>query len=188
MEIVLAKGPNFVFARDFIQKEYPQEIWDSLMNRLSSTDSIIWQNAALDGAYPFSIFKTGVFTLANLLEFPEMLETAKMYEYIADRSLNTIYKTFFRLTSPSFVIQNYPRLWDQFFTAGQVEVPLAKDKRAIVVFNLPEIFIDWLPPACLGYSRKAIELAGGQHFNMHQIENVNLDNDYWKVSYEMGWH
>jgi hypothetical protein len=187
VDTILAKGPNFVFAREFIQQEYPSKIWVSLMNQLSEEDRRIWRSATLDQAYPFTSFKAGVFALASLLDSLEIVETARMYEYIAERSLNTLYKALFHFTNPAYVIQNYPRLWEKFFTTGTVEANITEERRAVVTFKLPEIFIDWLPPACVGYSRKAIELAGGQHFTIRQLEKYELEDDCWLISYEMGW-
>ena len=188
MKEILAKGPNFVFAREFIQRNYGEPTWQSVLSRLSAEIADIWRNAALDDAFLFSAFKQGVNALSDELGSPEMLETAEMYKFIADRSLSTVYKSFFRLTSPVFVIKNYPRLWDRFFTAGKVEVTKSDRDFAIVAFTLPEIFLDWLPPACLGYSQKAVEMAGGQYFSMREVEKKPLQGDDWYISYRLSWH
>ena len=110
-----------------------------------------------------------------------------MDEYIADRSLNIVYKMFFKVTSPSFVIGNYPKLWRRFFTVGKVEVPLVEEGHAKVKFILPEIFLDWLPPACLGYSTKAVEMAGGKNLTMKQLSKFSLPNGEWEIVYELRW-
>lgn len=187
METVLAKGLNFVFAKEFIHQEYGLDLWETLLAELPDDISTIWQHATIHQAYPFTSFKSGVFKLAEIQGSPETIQTAQMYMFIADRSLNTMYKTFFRLTSPSFVIKNYPRLWDRFFTAGTVEVPMSKKNQAHIKFILPEVFLDWLTPACLGYSRKAVEMAGGQFFTMRQLDKKQIQNDLWEILYELGW-
>jgi len=56
-----------------------------------------------------------------------------------------------------------------------------------VTFTLPEIFLDWLPPACLGYSRKAVEMAGGKHFAMRPLGKEEQYNKDWKISYKLSW-
>ena len=55
-----------------------------------------------------------------------------------------------------------------FFNAGSVEVPLVEKGHAVLKFLPPEIFNDWLPPACLGYSKKAVEMAGGRNLTMQR--------------------
>jgi hypothetical protein len=153
MQEIMARGPNFVYAKEFIQNEYGDRIWKQVLERLPEDVAEIWYRGTfISGLYPFNVFKVTVFTLSKVLGAPEDTEIAKMYEYIADRSLNIVYKMFFKVTSPSFVIGNYPMLWDRFFTVGKVEVPLVEEGHAKVKFILPEIFLDWLPPACLGYT------------------------------------
>lgn len=188
MSEILAKGPNFVFAREFIQRNYGEPTWQSVLSRLPGEVAGIWRDATLDNAYPLAAFKQGVNALSDELGSPEMLETAEMCKHIADRSLSTVNESFFRLTSPVFVIENYPRLWERFFTAGEVEVTKSNRDHAVVAFTLPEIFLDWLPPACLGYSQKAVEMAGGKFFTMRQMEKKQLPSKEWVVSYRLGWY
>jgi hypothetical protein len=187
MAEVLAKGPNFVFAREFIQERYGLDTWRRMLESIGPDDAAVWRNADLDQAHPFSSFKSGIQALSNELGSPEMVEISEMYEYIADRSLSTLYKAFFRLTSPQFVIKSYPRLWERFFTAGTVRVPSSDKDHAVVSFTLPGTFLDWLPPACLGYSQKAVSMAGGKHFTMRQTEMNQLANDLWEISYKLAW-
>ena len=34
--------------------------------------------------------------------------------------------------------------------------------------RLSEIFLDWRPPACMGYSKKAVEMSGGRDLSMRE--------------------
>ena len=126
--------------------------------------------------------------LAKELDSPEEAEIARMYEYIADRSLNVIHKMFFKVASPSFVIGNYPQLWRRFFTSGKVEVSTAQKGHATLKFTLPEIFLDWLSPACLGYSTKAVEMAGGSNLTQQEKSRTLSSNGGWEIVYELNWN
>jgi hypothetical protein len=186
--IIMARGPNFVYAKEYIRKEYGEHVWDAILANLSDRDVIEWVNATLvTGLYPFSAFKAMTAVLAKELNSPEDAEIARMYEYIADRSLNVIHKMFFKVASPSFVISNYPQLWRRFFTTGKVEVPIAQKGHATLKFTLPGIFLDWLPPACLGYSTKAVEMAGGSNLTQQETTKTLLSNGDWEIVYELNW-
>lgn len=187
MKAVQAYGLNFVFAREFIKKEYGADVWAGMLRRMDPADAGMWQEAALEKALPFAVFKNGVNALTAELNSVEVLQLSQMYMHIADRSLSTLYKTFFRLTSPIFVIKNYPRLWEQFFDTGRVTVNSDDRKSATLVFELPEIFLDWLPPACLGYSQKAVDMAGGRYFAMRQLHKIPLDSGDWQISFRLSW-
>ena len=188
MQEVMARGPNFVYAKEYIQKEYGDQLWEQVLNSLPEEASTIWKSTLFTlSTYPFTAFKTMIDTLSKELGAPEDAEIAKMYEYIADHSLNNLYKMFFKVTSPSFVIGNYPKLWNRFFDSGKVEVPLVEKSHARLKFVLPEIFLDWLPAACLGYSTKAIKMAGGKNLTMKQISKSSLPNSEWEIIYELRW-
>ncbi len=153
----VAKGVNFVFAKEYIQKTHGEDVWTRALERLPASQRKIWTGILVPfGDYSFTAFKSMVHAVSAEAGEQDEAALAKMYEYIADRSLNVMYKAFFRLTRPSFVIRNYPKLWTRFFSKGSVTVPSAEAGRAALIFELPEIFLDWIGPACLGYSTKAV--------------------------------
>lgn len=94
---------------------------------------------------------------------------------------------FFKLAKPEYVISNYPKLWRRFFDCGEVIVPVAEAGHAIIEFHLPDIFLDWLPPACFGYSKKDIELAGGTQMEMELITKQRDNHELWNIRYELKW-
>jgi hypothetical protein len=188
MKEVMARGTNFVYARDFIQSTYGHAVWEKALAALPPEDASLWKGAALvSGLYPFRAFKAMVAALSKALGKVEDTETARLYEYIAGRSLSTIYKLFFRLAEPSFVIKNYPKLWERFFDSGKVEVPLAEKGHALLKFTLPEIFMSWIAPACLGYSRKAVALSGGRNLALAEKSRTLLPDGQWEITYELHW-
>lgn len=188
MKTVMAKGVNFLFARKYIENKYGTEIWGRVMQSLSDEAKSIWGGVILASMeYPFVSFKEMMTSLTQELKMAKDHELAGIYEYIADQSLNAMYKIFFRIANPSYVIQNYPKLWSKFFNAGKVEVTAAEKGHAVLKFLLPEIFNDWLPPACLGYSKKAVEMAGGRNLVMRKNSSVKVSEDLWETIYELRW-
>ncbi len=185
---VLAKGVNFIFTRQFVEKNYGREAWDKLMKALPKEARPVWDQSLLAAhSYSFAAFKAMSAVLPQVLGVQKEAELSKIYEYIADQSLNTIYKIFFRLMHPAFVIKNYGSLWSRFFNAGAVEVPVAEKGHAVLKFVLPEIFVDWLPPACLGFSRKAVEMSGGKGLSQQELSRQRQDDKAWVIVYELRW-
>ncbi len=188
MEVVLARGPNFVYGRDFVHQEHGTRVWEQVVGALPQDAAAVWQGPLLiTGTYPFAAFKSMLKALTGVVGARPDDETARMYSYIADRSLNSVYKFFFRLAQPSFVISRYPILWQRFFRSGTVEVPIAAAGRARLDFTVPDIFLDWLRPACLGYSTQAVALSGGSALEMKEIEQSQLTDGLWRISYELTW-
>lgn len=183
----IARGANFVFARDFVQQRYGPEMWQRVLGRLSSEHRQLWESPLLlVGTYDFGAFKAAAAAVGAETGAGDRA-LAAMYEYAADKSLNTLYKVFFRLANPSFVIGNFPKLWPRFFTAGEVRVSQVERDRAELRFTVPEIFLDWLGPACLGYSSKAVQLAGGRGVQVQEIGRQPGRDGAWEVGYQVRW-
>ena len=188
METVLARGPNFVYGREFVQNEHGLRIWEQVVDAMPEEARSVWTGHLLiTGTYPFTAFKSMLRALTEVVGAQREEETARMYSYIADRSLNSVYKFFFRLADPSFVIARYPILWQRFFKSGSVEVPVARAGEARLEFLLPEIFLDWIRPACLGYSTRAISLSGGTELEMEELEQTRVEDGQWRISYDLRW-
>lgn len=188
MEDRIARGPNFVYAREFVRQVHGDAVWARVLAALPEPAAEVWRGSLLaSGVYPFSAFRAMAVALAAETGARGDREMARMYEHIADRSLSLIYKVFFRVTRPSFVIGNYPKLWARFFTEGTVEVPRAEREGATLVFTLPEVFLDWLPPACLGFSTRAVQMAGGTELTQRQTERSPLPDGNWRIVYDLRW-
>jgi hypothetical protein len=185
---VMAKGVNFICAKKYIEKKYGKETWEQIMRSLSDEARAVWNDCLLAGSeYPFLAFKEMMSSLSSVLKTAKDAEIAAVYEYIADQSLNTMYKIFFRLAQPSFVIKNYPLLWSRFFNAGTVDVPAADKGHASVRFLLPDVFDNWLPPACLGYSKKAVAMAGGGDLTVKRTSYEKKPAGVFESVYELRW-
>jgi hypothetical protein len=185
---IKARGPNFIYAKEFIMQEYGDDVWDKLLHAMPEAEADVWKRPHLiTEEYSFSAFKAMIEALSDLVGAMTSEQTAKLYEYVADQSLNTVYKVFLRLAHPATVIKNYPRLWKRFFTTGTVSVPTAQKGYAILQFNLPEIFLDWLPAACYGYSKKAIEMSGGTNLTMQEESRSKGKNGWWNISFKLFW-
>lgn len=188
MAEVMAKGVNFVYAKRFIEQEYGAESWQKLIDAMPDFAKNIWDGGIMVSSnYPFSVFKEMTYALAANLNVRKDSELARIYEYIADQSLHRVYKLFFSLTNPSFVIKNYPKLWSMFFNSGTVEVEVPGKGRAVLKFNLPDIFLDWIAPACLGYSKKAVAMAGGRNMTMRTVKKDLTPQGDWEIVFELKW-
>jgi hypothetical protein len=189
MKQVMAKGVNFLYSKRFVESKYGTETWQQVIASLPQQAQEIWGSAILvNQEYPFSAYKEMITALTAKLASAKDTEIASIYEYVADQSLEKIYKIFFHFTNPSFVIKNYPKLWDKFFNAGKVEVSVAEKGHAILKFILPSVFLDWLTPACLGYSKKAVEMAGGKNLTLNRKNIRQLPGDSWEITYELRWN
>jgi hypothetical protein len=160
-------------------------IWNTIMGKIFGTFADQWRGTLLaSNNYSFQAFKSFSRELTKSVGSYSQKEITNLYEYIADRSLNALYKMFFRFSSPSSVLKNYPKLWGQFFNTGEVNVITSKAKHAVIAFKLPDKFVDWLDD---GYSKKAIEMAGGRDLKLKQVNKIKNGNHEWTITYDLKW-
>lgn len=188
MEQVLARGVNFLYTKQFVIEKYGNGEWERVLLSLSEEARKIWNEPILPiHEHPFALYKELISALSSVSNIKQVAELSSIYEYIADHSLNTLYKVFFSFAKPQFVIKNYPKLWQRFFNSGEVEVQVSESSHAILKFKLPAIFLDWLEPACFGYSKKAVEMAGGNNLTMETKSSSKLSDNLWEIVYELHW-
>jgi hypothetical protein len=188
LQAINARGVNFIYAREFLKTTYGEAGWPKLLAQLSDPARVVWESMIMPiSSHPFAYFKEMIDVTCGHFHAGRNEHIWQMYEFIADRSLNQLYKVFFRLSKPSFVIGNYPRLWEKFFTAGEVSVPSAGRGSAELNFVLPGIFLDWLPPACRGFSNKAITMAGGKNLAQQEVSQTKVAEDSYAIIFVLSW-
>ena len=157
----IARGANFMYAREYVVREHSEAMWAHIVDQLPPDAARVWRGPLVAiGTYSFGAFKAFASTLAAESGGRSDETLSGMYEYIADRSLNALYKVFFRLTNPSFVIGNYPKLWERFITTGKVEVRKAT---------------------------AAVNMAGGKNLTMRELTRSERGGGQWAIAYELRW-
>jgi len=184
----IARGVNFVYAKEYVLERYGDAFWERVCRRMDDRHTAMWERKLVPvGTYSFDAFKAMARAVSQEAGEQNGRVLAQMYEAIADKSLNALYKIFFRMANPAYVIGNYPKLWSRFFTAGTVTVPEKGKGAATVVFHLPETFLEWIGPACDGYSTKAVTMAGGTDIAVHERSRVLAADGEWDVTFDLRW-
>ena len=69
MEEVLARGPNFVYGREFVRDEHGQGVWEQVLDTMPADAAAIWSGKLLiTGSYPFPAFKKMLAALEDDVE------------------------------------------------------------------------------------------------------------------------
>lgn len=188
MDEKIVKGANYVYTKDYIIKTYGLPKWQQILDKLSKPSAMIWSNnLILIDSFPFEPYYEIIKTLAEVCGLNSTEELGKVYEYIAHKSLNSVYQMFLSLTQPSFVLSRYPLLWKRFFNTGMVKINHIEKGKAEIEFGLPASFKEWITPACYGFSKAAIEMAGGSQFNQKLRTSEVSDSGEWKFVYDLTW-
>jgi hypothetical protein len=81
----------------------------------------------------------------------------------ADDAMNTVYRIFFKLGSPQFVVSRATRVWRTYYDSGEFNPVVAEPGRAILELSG---FAEPVPELCerlIGWMSRSVELAGGKN-------------------------
>ena len=80
----------------------------------------------------------------------------------ADYAMTTVYKIFFKLGSPQFVVSRAARVWRTYYDSGEMHAVTAEPGHAVIDLSG---FADPVPDLCerlIGWMSRSVELAGGR--------------------------
>jgi len=184
----MVRGVNYIFTRQYILQHQGMDLWKKVLAMLPLEHRQEWEKPLLAiSLYSFSAYMELIEKYCDMISVAQKQELISIYEYIAEQSLTTLYKHYMNRTDPSSMIGNFPKMWDRFFSAGKVEVYELTPTSVRLEFELPEVFLSWIFSACLGFSRKAVELGGGVGLVQQEKKRIRVKADIWKISYSLNW-
>lgn len=96
--------------------------------------------------------------------------------YSADQVLHGVYKLFYKIGTPEFVLKNASRVMNQYFTEGKLRVVFDLPRQARIYF---EDVRDYRHTQCLsliGWAYRNIQLSGGKNVT-HQVVQCRKRGD-----------
>lgn len=148
----------------FIQEKYGPEGLEKATSALPEAERTAIRNGVLVSSwYPFK-------TLIGLMRGAQAVDggkTADLFQQMgrasADFSLNTVYKIFFRVGSPQFIISRAAVVYTSYYSVGELKVPVSEKGRAAAeLHGFPEA----TPEFCsrlLGWMQRTLELTGAEN-------------------------
>ncbi|MBN1621358.1 MAG: hypothetical protein JW871_02060 [Endomicrobiales bacterium] len=119
-----------------------------------------------------------IFITSALILFPDSPHKMwKLGELLARKNMNTIYRLFMRLSSPSYGIKKAPIIWDKFYRSGKLKVVNTGKKSAnMIVTGFPQMRPYQIDLTC-GYICVILELAGAKNI---KVNVDSSDSNAWK--------
>jgi hypothetical protein len=81
----------------------------------------------------------------------------------ADYAMNAVYRIFFKLGSPQFVVARATRVWRTYYDTGELKPLVAEPGHAVLELSG---FTEPMPELCerlIGWMSRSVELAGGKN-------------------------
>jgi hypothetical protein len=166
-EALLIRGTTVDAARRFLDQHRSHPQWDAFMAALTEEQRYLMAgNIKPKGWYVVAEYAS-VVQLAALHLAPENKEPflVDLGRFVMEDGVNSLYKIFFRIASPAFVVRVSALFWFQFYKGSRLKI-VGKGKRWVhgVILDAPYCAID------LCHSTKGAMIAALEHAGAKAVQ------------------
>ncbi len=164
------KGTSFKSALSFVKQKFGEDKLALVLAGLETSDrALLSKTILVSDWYPFRLYGNFLTALDKTLGKGDGKLSRECGRFDAEFDLNTVYKAFYKMTSPQFIIGNAPLVWKAYFNAGRVEI----DKHGTQGINFRIRDTDeYAPMVCRemeGWLERTVELSGGRQVVAKEI-------------------
>ncbi|MDD3628111.1 MAG: hypothetical protein PHV06_12425 [bacterium] len=155
------KGTALISTLEFLKNNYSREDSDKIINKLPKTDIEVLTEKIFPSAwYPFDTLINLTRTIDSIFGTGDLKIARKVGSFSADHDLKTIYKLFYKIGSPQFVISRASQVFATYYDAGKL-VTIDKGKGFMLLHlngfpQIDEVFLQRVS----GWMEKTLELSG----------------------------
>ena len=160
------KGVSFLHLREFVHQRFGDKAWDQVLAGLSPESHKIMSGQILvSGWYPYSAYVEAEKIVVQRFLGGDVRLAREIGAYDLEAGLNNVYRAFYRIGSPKFIIRMSALLWRQYFNLGKMVIEESGPGHATARID------DFVPPdeACcwdiLGSIIRGLELSGAKSIN-----------------------
>jgi hypothetical protein len=118
-EVILSKGINLVHLREFTQSQFGEKAWHHVVARVKpEARDILFQRILASGWYPYDAYVEALEVVVARFLGGNIQRAAEVGAYDLEASLNTVYRTLYKIGSPAFIIRMSAHLWRSYFNVG----------------------------------------------------------------------
>lgn len=160
--MVDVKGSAITARVRYVRERHGEQGYRKLLDALEAQHRKIIQARVLPHAWaPFSLFVDVNVQTDALFGTGDLALCREMGRYSAEVNLPTLYRIFYKLGTPSFIIRKAARLWDVHYSSGRLAVEDTEDGANLRI----EEFATPHRAHCqsvLGWAERSVELSGGK--------------------------
>ena len=164
------KGSAITARIRYVREHHGEMAWRQLRDGLPEEHKKTLEAGVLPHSWvPFPLFITLVETIDRTFQTGDLSLCREMARYSAEVNLPTLYRLFYKLGSPGFILKRAARLWEVHYDSGHVELEDIPDgaRMKIVGFDSPH------RAHCvsvLAWAEKSVEMSGGTE--IHAVETT----------------
>jgi hypothetical protein len=160
------KGSALVPRFKYLDEKTTPEIKEKVISELSEAFQQIVKRAIFIGMwYPFEYYVEINRAMDKVLGVGDLSMIPSFGAYSAEHALRGVYKFFYKVGSPDFIIMRAAKVWNQYFQNGYLNIEKTGKKQVRLEMRDVEMSAEEHCLSVLGWIKRTLELSGGKNVN-----------------------
>jgi hypothetical protein len=182
------KGSALRSTLKFASDHYPEKTVRAVMESLPAEHRSELGKSILAGDwYDAGLLHTYMHALARASGDPEDDLFYRIGRQSCDDGLNSLYRMFFKVGSPHFILKRVPQIWGNYYDAGRMTLVEGTPLTALIRLEGTHFPDEALCHRIRGWMVRAIELSGGKQITIVHTACVHHGQAVceWKGNWEL---
>ncbi len=173
--IAFVRGAIAIGAKKWVEDQHGPTGFAELLSLLTKEDRAVWTTGLLlnNAQFPAESFREYCESIVKLWGKGEPRFLRSVGAAIAFADLATYMKIMMKLGTPSFIVSRFPKIWQHYFTAGELTVLERSSTNARVELSGWEVYGLANAYASEGWMAAAIEYSGGKRLKVDHSLGLN---------------
>lgn len=165
------KGTSLKSALSYIQQTFGDEKLSQVLAALPPPEQAALSKLVLASDwYPFQTYQLLLTAMDRVLGQGDEQICRACGRFDAEYDLNKVYKIFYRLGAPLFIIGNAPLVWRSYYDSGRVEVEKINATRVKLQIREADEYARVVCREMEGWMERTIELSGGRQVKAEETQ------------------
>ncbi len=156
------KGTAVQSSMRYVRERFGEEALQAVIAALPAPDGAELPGLLASSWYPMESFLRFMQEAKRQLGAGEPQVVRNMGRASCDYGVTGVYKIFFKLGSPEFLISKSPRVYSSYYDSGRLTVTESRDGRAVAEITGLDGGAPEFCERMLGWMERTVELAGGK--------------------------
>ncbi len=182
------KGAALRSTMNYIREHFPPAAIEKVLSRVSPEDQKILRRPLLvSDWYESKILIALMRAAGKETDQDERSLFHAMGRQSCDDGLNTVYKIFYKLGSPSFIVSKGLHLWNNYYSDGVIATLESSPTMAHIRLTRNPFPDEAMCIRLSGWFERSLELSGGKAIGIHHIACVHhgQENCEWRGTWEL---
>ncbi|MCD4814138.1 hypothetical protein K8S19_10660 [bacterium] len=176
------KGTALIPRLKYIDEQGTPEQKERILTQLSPVfQADIRKNIYVGMWYPFEYYIEINRAMDKVFGSGDFTMIPQFGKYSAEHSLKGVYKFFYKVGSPDFIIMRATKVWNQYFENGTLTAEKEGTKQVRMILLDVEMYADEHNLSVLGWVKRTLELSGGKNVKSDIVKHRKKGDPHCEI-------